>query len=447
MQKVTLPRLDIFSIKVDGNIESPKQEPNDDFDIDNFLHFPLLINNNGSLWKHGNLYLLSKLKLYNKPSPKTLDSISNDLKYFKQWCDDEDIDYLSAPRKVLRPTYLYRSYLQKHIGEGKGKISPNTVKRRIGSVINFYRYLIEEEGIKFKFPLWEEGLTSISYKDRQGFVQSKEVITTDIGNAPSASNPDLFDDAIEDGGRLHPILQDDQKVLIQILKNIGNQEMLLSFLISLTTGARLQTIFTLRLKHFHRQPNDGEEVMKIKVGYGTDCDTKFHKLHTLIIPTWVYNKVRVYINSPRALKRRGKAKHIFDSEGLQYLFLTNSGKPYYTAHNDPYRELYRQPPDGNAIRLFIFGTLKKELSSIGCKVHFSFHDLRASYGMNLFDKYAPLVEAKVVTQDYVLHLIKERMGHESLITTLRYLNFRDRHKIKEHAQDNFETFLMELINE
>ena len=235
MQKITLPRLDIFQTKVNGNIKSPKQELNDDFDIDNFLHFPLLINNNGSLWRHGNLYLLSKLKQYKKPSPKTLDSIANDLKYFKRWCDDEDIDYLSAPRKVLRPTYLYRAYLDKHIGEGEGKISPNTVKRRIGSVINFYRYLIEEEGIKFKFPLWEEGLASINYKDRQGFGQSKEVITTDIGSVPSTSNPDLFDDAIEDGGRLHPILQDDQKVLIQTLKNIGNREMLLGFLISLIT--------------------------------------------------------------------------------------------------------------------------------------------------------------------------------------------------------------------
>jgi len=447
MQKITLPRLDIFNIKVDGNIESPKQELNDDFDIDNFLHFPLLINNNGSLWRHGNLYLLSKLKEYKKPSHKTLDSISNDLKYFKRWCNDEDIDYLSARRKVLRPTYLYRRYLQKHIGEGKGKISPNTVKRRIGSVINFYRYLINVEGIEFKFPLWEEGLTSVSYKDRQGFAQSKEVITTDIGSVPSTRNPDLFDNAIEDGGRLHPILQDDQKVLMQTLKNIGNREMLLGFLISLTTGARLQSVFTLRLKHFQEVPKRGEEEMKIKVGYGTDCDTKFHKLHTLIMPTWVYNKIRVYINSPRALKRRDKAKHIFGSEELQYLFLTNSGRPYYAAHNDHYRELYRQPPDGNAIRLFIFKTLKKELSTLDHKIEFSFHDLRASFGMNLFDKYAPLVEAKKVTQDFVLILIKERMGHESLTTTQRYLNFRDRHKIKEHAQDNFETNLMELLDD
>jgi len=446
MQKVTLPKLEIFYTTI-NNKNNPKQKLNDDFDIDNFLHFPILINDDGTLWKHGNLYLLSKLKQYKKPSSKTLDSIANDLKYFKQWCDDENIDYLSAPRKVLRPTYLYRSYLQKQIGDGKGKISPNTVKRRIGSVVSFYRYLIEQEGIKFKFPLWEEGLTSINYKDRQGFEQSKTVTTTDLGNVPSTSNPDLLDDAIEDGGRLHPILQSDQKILMETLKKMGNREMLLGFLISLTTGARLQTVFTLRLKHFLKIPSDGEQEMKIKVGYGTDCDTKFGKLHTLIMPTWIYNKIRIYINSPRASNRRSKAKHIFEHEDLQYLFLTNGGRPYYAAHNDPYKALYRQPPDGNAIRLFIFNTIKNELLKNDHKIKFSFHDLRASYGMNLFDKYAPLVQAKVVTQEFVLITIKERMGHESLLTTQKYLNFRNKYKLRELAQDNFDNFLMEMLDE
>jgi hypothetical protein len=107
MQKFTLNKLNIFT-----PLSNNKLMQNEDFDIDNFLHFPVLINNDGNVWKHGSLYLLSKLKKYQKPSPKTLDSIATDLKHFKEYCENEDIDYLSAPRKVLRPTYLYRSYLQ-----------------------------------------------------------------------------------------------------------------------------------------------------------------------------------------------------------------------------------------------------------------------------------------------------------------------------------------------
>ena len=89
MKKLTLKRLDIFTpVSKDQSIS------NEEFDINNFLHFPILTHDDGSIWKHGSLYLLSKLKNYQKPSPKTLDSIATDLKHFKEYCDNENIDYL-----------------------------------------------------------------------------------------------------------------------------------------------------------------------------------------------------------------------------------------------------------------------------------------------------------------------------------------------------------------
>lgn len=442
MKKLLIPQIKIYTPSIKNGIKC--ETLNDDFDIDNFLHYPLLINNDGSLWKHGNLYLLSKLKVYTKPSSKTLDSIATDLKNFKEWCDTEDIDYLKTPRKVLRPTYMYRGYLQELLRDGK--ISVNTVKRRISAIIGFYRYLIEVENIKFKFPLWESGITSITYKDRQGFVQSKQVNTTDVGKVVATSNPDLFDDAIEDGGRLHPLPQEKQKILFQTLKEIGNTEMTLGFLIALTTGARMQTVYTLRRKHFARVPDKEETEIKIRVGYGTHCDTKFQKQHTLLMPKWVYDKVRVYLNSPRASKRLEKAKHIFDNDELQYAFLNRSGIPYYTSVDDLYRKLYRDAPNGNAVRQFIHTTIRKELAKKGEKLDFSFHDLRASFGMNLFDKLMPMVKNKDIELTRLLIEIKERMGHSSLTTTEKYLNFRDRHKIKEQAQDDYETYLRGLLN-
>jgi len=442
MKKLLIPQIKIY-IPIINN-ETIHETQNDDIDIDNFLHYPLLINNDGSLWKHGNLYLLSKLKAYTKPSSKTLDSIAIDLKNFKEWCDAEDVDYLKTPRKVLRPTYMYRGHLQELLRDGK--ISANTVKRRISAVVGFYRYLIEVENIKFKFPLWEAGITSITYQDRQGFSQSKQVNTTDVGKVVATSNPDLFDDAIEDGGRLHPIPQEKQKILFRTLKEIGNTEMTLGFLIALTTGARMQTVYTLRRKHFARVPDKEETEIKIRVGYGTHCDTKFQKQHTLLVPKWVYDKVRIYLNSPRAFKRLEKAKHIFDSNELQYAFLNRSGVPYYTSTDDLYRKLYRDAPNGNAVRQFIHTTIRKELAKKGEKLDFSFHDLRASFGMNLFDKLMPIVKNKEIELTRLLIEIKERMGHSSLTTTEKYLNFRDRHKIKEQAQDNYETYLRGLLN-
>ena len=155
-----------------------------------------------------------------------------------------------------------------------GKISPNTIKRRMSAVVGFYEYLINIEGIKFKFPLWESGITSISYQDNHGFKQSKQVQTKDVSRVVATSNPDLFDNAIVDGGRLHPLPYEHQIAIMKALKAIGNTEMTLAFLIALTTGARIQTVFTLRKKHFEKVIKNNGDKIKIKVGYGTDCDTK-----------------------------------------------------------------------------------------------------------------------------------------------------------------------------
>jgi integrase len=417
MNKLTLKRLDIFTpISKDQSIS------NEEFDINNFLHFPILTHDDGSIWKHGSLYLLSKLKNYQKPSPKTLDSIATDLKHFKEYCDNENIDYLIAPRKVLRPTYLYRSHLQQLLREAK--ISPNTIKRRMSAVVGFYEYLINIEGIDFKFPLWESGITSISYKDIYGLQHIKQVKTKDVSRVTKKLN-NISIDKIEDGGKLRPLSYKEQETLITNLQKINNTEMTLSFLIALTTGARIQTIFTLRKKHFEKELND--------------CDTKFQKIQNIYIPKWLYYKIKVYLNSPRYQKRKDNAKHIFKNDSEQYIFLTNRGTPYYVANDDPYRADYKEPPNGATVRQFIFQKLKS--------IDFSFHDLRATYGTNLFDKYMEQVQNKEITLSTALINIKERMSHSSLEITQRYLKYRENNKIKQNVQFEFEKKLERLYFE
>jgi len=103
--------------------------------------------------------------------------------------------------------------------------------------------------------------------------------------------------------------------------------------------------------------------------------------------------------------------------------------------------------NGATVRQFIFTSLKKQLKKDGLEFSFSFHDLRASFGMNLLDSLMPLVQSKEIKLIRALIEIKERMGHSSLTTTEKYLNFRDRHKIKEQAQDDFEMHLRRIVND
>lgn len=440
MKKIILPKLDIYT-----PLQKSNQIINEDYDVDNYLHYPILIEEDGIPWKHGNLYILSKLKNYKKPSSKTLDSIANDLKDFMLWCKQSNIDYLTAKRKVLTPTYKYRGYLQALYENGK--ISSSTLKRKIGSVIGFYRYLINEQNIKFKFPLWEEGITSITYFDNKGFSQSKNVITTDIAKAPLVQNQEITNEKfIKDGSNLKPLTENEQVSIVNALLQIDNKEMTLGFLISMFTGARISSVYSLRLKHFKKNiDSDSIEDITVKIGLGTDCDTKGDKQYLLYFPPWLYQMIKIYIQSPKSVIKREKAKHIFEDHDKQYVFLNNRGRPYYVSKYDPYKQDYRDIPNGNTVRLFILNTLQKILKKNNKNINFSFHDLRATFGMNTLNRLLPLVKSGEIDISFALHYVKERMGHSSLITTERYLNFQKLNQVKLKVQNGFEEHLAKLI--
>lgn len=419
---------------------------NDDFEEDSYLHFPLVLNNDGTQWLDANRYLLYKVQKKYEVNHKTLAAIADDLSHFKKFCDESEVNYLLASRKALRPTWLYRKYLINLVKSQKASL--NTVKRRLGNVTGFYDWLIAKEGVKFKYQLWVEGIALIHIKDAHGITTGhKEVKTKDVTQIKQTKNPDLLNNnIILDGGRLRPLPKEEQYAIIESLREIGNIEMTLGFLIALSTGARIQTVFTLRLKHFERQPTKNENEIRIPIGFGTGCDTKFDKPYTLVMPVWVYEKIRIYIKSPRASSRRDKAYHIFEDETMQYVFLNNRGIPYYVASDDPYGKLYKDPPSGVTVRQFISTTLKNTLRKMGYNFSFSFHDLRASFIMNLFDSEMPKVVNKEKTLDQVLKDIMVKAGHSSLIVTGRYLNFRDKNKLANDAQDEWEQNIKSMLS-
>lgn len=64
-------------------------------------------------------------------------------------------------------------------------------------------------------------------------------------------------------------------------------------------------------------------------GPGTGIDTKFNKQGTLHIPKYLYEKLMVYVQSPRYASRCNK-NNISNKED-QYLFLTQHGQPFYVS--------------------------------------------------------------------------------------------------------------------
>jgi len=417
---------------------------NNAYSLRNYSHFTVPLNSDGSPWHYATLYLLSKFETMEEPNSETLSCISLDLIKFRNSIDSLGLDYLTFPkRKLRRPTYAYRRELQNQINSGS--IARSTAKRRMSSVIGFYRWLSTRKFTNFEYAIWHEQDVQIRFKDERGMQQYKPVKSTDL-HVQIPKNRDDYSEFIEDGGKLRPLSKDEQVRIVSSLVSIGNPEMLFSFLIALTTGARIQTVFTLRLKNINRDLAPESHELSVFVGHGTDVDTKNDKEMVLYIPGWLQSRIKVYLESERAKRRRNRTKHFSNSPGDQYVFLTQTGSPYYISKNDPLRSSYRFPPRGNSVRQFITEQLKAELSKSGEPFIFRFHDLRASFGINL-------LEAKLNTLDDgrdklfdVLMYVRERMGHVRISTTQNYLDFKNNIKIAATVQSEFELYLQSLID-
>jgi len=426
------------------------QQREPESDAISFNHFPLLVDPDEVPWPNGNRYLLSKVKQYVPPKARTLESIASDLAHFRTWCLEHDVDYLkSTGRFRVRPTYRYSLFLHELIRGAV--IQPRTAKRRQNSVINFYRWLIEC-GQRFDEPLWQENSTEVAFTDGRGFRRFKGVVTNDISRSFRVNEQaDPYSEYINDGEKLRPLRGHEQEALVESLIDIGNTEMLLGFLIALSTGARMQTVFTLRRQHFDRDIDPDGNAVRIEIGHGTLIENKAGKRMVLHVPALVYCKVRTYLASERAQNRHQKAAHVITNKAYQYAFLTRAGRPYYIHKSDPLIASMDNPPAGNAVRQFIYQQLEPHLRVRGKYFKVRFHDLRATFGMNLLE--ARLNQTTSAGQKLksdtklsdALNYVMTRMGHSKPSTTEAYLNYGKNHAISLELQANFEQYLEHLL--
>lgn len=413
---------------------------------DVFPHFSAIIQADGTPWTHGNLFLLDRI--LNIPGTKdgTISGIANDLVHFINEISKNGIGYLDfSTRKLKLPTYQYHRLLSEAMDLGEGEAS--TAKKRLGSVRAFYRWLKKENIIDPSLRLWEETTFYQSFTDDRGQTYSKAATRTDL-TFKVEKNEDPTDAYIEDGGKLRPLIRDEQKALVQALIHLKNPELLISFLIALTSGARIQTVFTLPKSTFtfERAANEGE-LVPVRIGKGTNIDNKNNKPMTLLIPKWVFLMACTYAKSERYVKRCHTAKTKHPLSEMDYLFITKSGSPYYTATKDTKIIESRTLPKGEAVRLFISRQLLPCLRQYHPKFRLSFHDLRATFGMNLLEDKLDQIKPTNGNYDLALRYVQQRMGHARLETTERYLKYRDKLKILTHTQSEFESYVQSLCTD
>lgn len=414
-------------------------------DAYSYNFFPVVLCADGSPWREANLFILYKLEGSTKPAMATFQSIASDLADYKNYLDEEDIDPFEFPRrKLLRPTYRYRNY--NVLKAQAGDVSLGTAKRRVSAVISFYNWVINESIVEIENSPWTEKSVHIAIKNRHGAVILKKVRSTDLSiKAPRSDDP--YSESIQDGGELKPLVPEEQVTLFEALHELRNVEMTLIHLVAFYTGARIQTVLTLRVSVFQDAINGAVSEVRVKVGPGTGVDTKNDKLMTLFFPVQLYDKIRIYTLCSRSHQRRMQAK----DEHLDYLFLTNRGTPYYDAKNDlsTFNEenTKRRPNNGQGVRQFIANKLipvvRRNSGFEGFR--YKFHDLRATYGLNLTDAQIDLVQQGKSNLHKAREFVRARMGHTSSSTTDLYLQYRNNLKLIRQAQLHYEDHIGALI--
>jgi len=414
----------------------------------NYNLFPVILTKNSVPWDLGMLFILRRLETERDPDMSTIASLAGDLGVYREWLDDQenpDELLISFPKmKLRRVTYRYKGALKKKVDAGE--IAVSSAKRQMGVVIAFYRWLIKEQIFVPSYDPWEEREYKLNLKNSYGGTLTKKVKSTDLKiDAPKAD--DSFDGTIQDDGKLRPLPLNEQQWVMDAAHALGNGEMYFIILFMMLTGARMQTVCTLKLRHFSNSKGNfssavgsSEEVFKISAGPGTGIDTKRNKRGVLHVPRALYEALNIYANSDRARRRRNNASG--GDHGDQYLFLTQQGSPYYMSKKDA--QLFdpdlkrRHRKNGGTVRQFLNDRLIPYIrENHDVKFHFRPHDLRATFGMSQTEIQMELVHVGIISLARARTNVMALMWHASSKTTDLYLDYKANLKATRAAVDNY----------
>lgn len=393
-------------------------------------NFPFLFHSSGTPWHEANAYLVNVADgMWDKARPADeLRRRASKLLDYLLFCDDEGIDWLdfSGKRPAQRPTYKYYAYLTSRSARSNAVINQYTAV-----IYDFYQYvsqtwhsidmrLVDEvKNVKFLVGLGEK-VKVVSALKRS---QTKPT-------PPRSSVPLGF--VMDAGEYLRPLDNDELASLLEMSRDqrFSQLERLLIYT-SLMTGARKQTVLTMRVKHLQafdhkRLREDG--CYLLHAGPRTGIDTKHSKPQKLYFPRQLAEALVRFAMSPTMKNRRKRLVEqiearcpntVFADEDC-YIFLSNQGGCYYMAENDPRYLTVKSPPSGQVTDTIKRKLLKHQRTTFPNA--FTYHWLRATYAFQLYQSLRAVIEAGIIQPGDDIDFIRERMHHSNRETTEQYLN-------------------------
>jgi len=392
---------------------------------DTLYNVPCLLNIDGTPWIEANLFLcnLAKEKLDTKG---VIQRKGSHLMDYKLWIEKEELNYLDFGNAIkrLRPTYLYFNFLQ-----NKGGICEKNINSRTGNIYQFYKYLKNHLNVEIDLKKVDViTIGSMSFRNANGQRCSKQINKREltlIGNKKSLVSIGYVRD---DGEDLRPLTNEQTNVLFKALKgkNITQDERLI-FQFGLDTGARKQTILTLRERHlelFIESNLQKNGCYILHIGPGTGIDTKGGYAHKIYIPKGLAEALIMFGKSSIRKERKEKfirrfGDEVFECKSDMYVFLSAEGNCRYMAKDDPRYEKIQYPPTGGSIQNLIVRLLRNVKGDF--PNDFTFHWSRATFAYRYYQFLLPLVENKTITYVEQISLIQNAMGHKNRKVTENYL--------------------------
>lgn len=393
-------------------------------------NFPFLFHSNGYPWKEANDYLLSLMR-DQAPINRRTDDVrrrASKLLDYLLFCEDKNLDWLdfSGSRPPLRPTYKYFYNL---INEGTR--SNQVINQYTGVIYHFYKYVSEHwhdldmkrvDTIK-RVRFIVQGAKGVKFVDAEKRSQTRRT-------QPVSSVQLGF--VREDGEDLRPLSNLELGAFLSAIRNEKEWSAVerLILMTSLMTGARKQTVLTMRLRNlkgFTEDKLERECAYKLHAGPRTGIDTKYDKPQVLYVPKQLAEELVTLAKSRMMKKRREKflakleASHpgLSMAEDDMYLFISDQGNCYYMAKNDPRYTIVKSPQTGQVTE-----TIKRKLTtkaSFPFPKDFSYHWLRATFAYQLYQRLQALVREGMLKPGEDIDFIQKRMHHESRGTTENYL--------------------------
>lgn len=379
---------------------------------------PVIFWSSGEPWSEANHFSIEKVLNKQGRLTKTALALMKHLTAYANWLESENLDWRHFPvRRDERSLVRFRGYLIDQ-RDRVGTLSPGTTTARMAAVIQLYRHIQSYGLIQKSSPLWKDRMAVIRYHDAAGFDRTMLRVSSDLA-IPNRKRTGIF---LEDG--LTPLRTEDAVLLLEFTKERGLRELHLILSLGILTGARIDTIASLRLKNIENAYPDVQTpgTYRLRVGPGTGVRTKFDVSGELMVPEFLIKDLKNYAYSMRRLKRQDLAKEA--NRGL--LFLTSRGNSYESSSfNRLMTDLRR-----NAVT-----------AGLRFMASFKFHQTRATFGTWLMGVALGVAGAKAAVA-----FVKDAMLHKDEKTTFLYVRFIEEAPMKAQVADEFAKAFSGIMN-